>query len=103
MFVTLYGIWIEQTDGMPCEWDGLCARRSTYNLDDNGEGAVSDLNLCTQHAKIVMRRVTGRAVMAEDLEEVVEREHDFSEMALRAFSDGWDTAVEAMTSGAVPS
>ena len=64
MFTTLYGIWIERTDGMPCEWKRPCARRSSYNLDDDGEGEVGDLNLCTQHAKIMMARVTGRQVMA---------------------------------------
>ena len=36
MFVTLYGIWVERTDGMPCESNGPCARKSAYNLDDDG-------------------------------------------------------------------
>ena len=99
MFARLNGIWIERTDGMPCKWEGICAKRSSYNLDDDGEGEVSDLNLCTQHAKIMMERVTGGRVMAKDLERAVERERDFAETALQAFSSGWDAAVEAMTPG----
>ena len=98
MFVTLYGTWVERTDGMPCEWDGPCARRSSYNLDDDGEGETSNLNLCTQHAKIVMRRVTGRRVMAKDLERAVRRERVGRTIALQAFSDGWDAAMESIES-----
>ena len=98
MFMTLYGIWVERTDGMPCEWEGSCARRSSYNLDDNGEGEVSSLNVCTQHAKIVLGRVTGRRVMADDLEWAVSQELTWTKMALQAFSDGWDAAMESMES-----
>ena len=86
MFVTLHGIWVERTDGMPCEWAGTCARRSSYNLDDDGEGAVSNLNLCTQHAKIAMRRATGRMVMAKDLERAVSQNLAWTRTALQAFS-----------------
>ena len=103
MFVTLYGIWVERTDGMPCEWECPCARKSSYNLDDDGDGEVSNLNLCTQHAKIVMGRVTGRKVMAKDLERAVSQGLAWTRTALQAFSDGWDAAVESMASGAVPS
>ena len=98
MFVTLYGIWVERTDGMPCEWDGHCARRSSYNLDDDGEGAASNLNLCTQHAKIAMRRGAGRRVTAKDLERAVRQERVYTEMVLQAFSDGWDAAMESRES-----
>ena len=98
MFVTLYRIWVERTDGMPCEWDDPCARRSSYNLDDDGEGEASNLNLCTQHAKIAMKRVTGRRVMAKDLERAVRRERVCTEMVLQAFSDGWDAAMESRES-----
>ena len=96
MFVTLYGIWVEGTDGMPCEWEDSCTRRSSYNLDDDGEGEVSSLNLCTQHARIMMERVTGGRVMARDLERAVETERRWRESVMQAFSDGWDAGREAM-------
>ena len=98
MFAKLHGIWIERTDGMPCEWDGPCTRRSSYNLDDAVKDEVCNLNLCTQHTKMVMRRVTGRQVMAEDLERVVERERACAAIAVKAFSAGWDAARESMAS-----
>ena len=96
MFARLNGIWIERTDGMPCEWEGICARKSSYNLDDDGEGEVSDLNLCTQHAKIMMERVTGGRVMARDLERAVETERRWRESVIQAFSDGWDAGRESL-------
>lgn len=72
------------------------ARKFSYNLDDDGEGEAS--NLCTQHAKIVMRRVTGRRVMAKDLERAVRRERVYTEMILQAFSGGWDAAMKSIES-----
>ena len=97
MYARLYGILVSPTEGMGCEWDNPCGRKSTYRLDD-GAGDISDLNLCTQHAKIAMKRHTGRTVIVEHLENAVRRERVCIEIALQAFCDGWDTAIESLAS-----
>ena len=98
MYAKLYGIRVSPTDGMGCEWDNPCGRKSVYPLDDDGACDISDLNLCTQHAKIVMKRHTGRTAMAEDLEDTVRLERVGRTIALQAFSDGWDAAMESLES-----
>ena len=95
MFAKLFGIWVTPTDGMGCEWDNPCGRKSAYHLDDR-IGKICDLNLCTQHAKIAMQRRTFRRVIAEDLEEAVQRERVCSTTALPAFGEGWDAAMESL-------
>ena len=96
MFAKLFGIWVSPTDGMGCEWENPCARKSSYNLDDDGAGDISDLNLCTQHAKVAMMRHRGQRVMAEDLEDAVRRERVCKEIALQAFFAGWEAAMESL-------
>ena len=96
MFARLYGILVSPTDGMDCAWDSPCGRKSVYHLDDDGIGDISDLHLCTQHAKIVMKRHAGRPVMAEDLKERVEAERACRAIAVQAFSDGWEAAMESL-------
>ena len=98
MFAKLFGIWVSPTDGMGCEWDNPCGRKSAYHLDDDGAGDISDLNLCTQHAKIAMKRHTGWTVMAEDFEDAVRRERVCKEIALQAFFAGWEAAMESLES-----
>ena len=99
MYAKLFGIWVSPpTDGMGCEWDDPCARRSACNLDDGGIGKINDLNLCTQHAKIAIKRHGGRKVIAEDLEEMVRWERAGRAIALRAFCVGWDAAMESLES-----
>lgn len=99
MYATLYGIRVSPTDGMDCEWNNpTCSRKSLYRLDDGGTSDINGLNLCTQHAKVAMKRYTGRTVMAEDLEGAVELERTWRKIAVQAFSDGWDAAMESIES-----
>ena len=98
MYAKLYGILVSPTDGIGCEWDNPCGRKSTYHLDDDGAGDISNLNLCTQHAKIAMKQQTGRTAMAEDLEDIARLERVGRTIALQAFSDGWDAAMESLES-----
>ena len=98
MDARLYGILVTPTDGMGCEWNNPCGRKSVYQLDDNGIGDIIKLNLCTQHAKIVMKRYTGWTVMAEDLEHAVRRERVYKEIELQAFFAGWEAAMESLES-----
>ena len=44
MYARLYGILVTPTDGMGCEWNNPCGRKSVYRLDDDGAGDISDLN-----------------------------------------------------------
>ena len=98
MYVELYGIRVSPTDGMGCEWDNPCGRKSTYHLDGGRTGDINGLNLCTQYAKVAMKQDAGRTVMAEYLEGAVDMERTWREIAVQAFSDGWDAAMESMES-----
>ena len=96
MFVTLCDISVARTDGMRCEWNNPCGRRSAYCLGDEDDiGELDGLNLCTQHAKIALKRHTGHAVMAEDLEGAVRWEEVCRQAALRGYCAGWDDAMKS--------
>ena len=45
-----------------------------------------------------MRRHTGWPTTAEDLEDTVRRERVYKEIALQAFCDDWDAAMESLES-----
>ena len=99
MFVTLFDISVTRTDGMRCEWNNPCGRKSAYCLaDEDNIGELLELlglNLCTQHTKIAMKRYTGQAVMAEQLEEAVKWEEACRKAAVRGYCAGWDDAMES--------
>ena len=92
MFEKLHGIWVSPTDGMPCEWNNPCGRKSVYHLND---GEINVWNLCTQHAKTAMRRQTGQRVMAEDLGHAVKRERKQIALALEYYWAGWHDALKS--------
>ena len=100
MFVTLCDISVTRTDGMRCEWNDPCERKSTFRLDDEDDcDELDGLNLCTQHAKIAMKRYTGQSVMAVDLKEAVRWEEVCQRAAVRAYCAGWDDAMKSREAG----
>ena len=104
-YIEVYGIRVSRAEGIRCEWHGeagprheakdyrgQCTRNAAYRLDY--DAVFYDFNLCTQHAKLVVKRQTGGEVMAEDLAGAVKKNREVSLVALQAFSAGWDAAME---------
>ena len=106
-YESLHGIRVSHAEGIRCEWRGeaeprhearedrnRCTRNAAHRLDC--DYAFYDFNLCTQHAKMVVKRRTGGEVMAEDLAEAAERNREITPVALQAFAAGWSAAMESI-------
>ena len=104
---SLHGIRVSHAEGIRCEWPGeaeprhearddrnRCARNVACRL--NCDSVFYDFNLCTQHAKMVVKRRTRGEVMAEDLAEAAERNRQITLIALQALAAGWSAAMESI-------
>ena len=106
-YVELCNIRVSNAEGIRCEWRGeaeprhdatddlnQCARNATYRLDY--ESVFYDFNVCTQHAKMVVKRQTGGEVTAESLEKAAGLNKTVTSIATEAFVAGWSAAMESI-------
>ena len=106
-YAELCNIRVSYTEGIRCEWRGeaepwhdatddfnQCTRNVVYRLDY--VPVFYDFKVCTQHAKMVVKRQTGGEVMAESLKETAEMNKTIALNALQSFNSGWSAAMESV-------
>ncbi len=106
-YVELCDIRIRYTEGVRCEWRGeaepwhdatddlyQCTRNVVYRLDY--DSVFYDFKVCTQHAKIIVKRQTGEEVTAKGLKNAADQNRTITLIALQSFNDGWSAAIESI-------
>ena len=106
-YAELCNIRVSYSEGIRCEWRGeavpqhdamddlcQCTRNVVYRLD---YGPVFyDFKVCTQHAKMVVKRQTGGEVTAEGLKETADMNRTIALTAVQAFDAGWSAAIKSI-------